>query len=223
MTVLQPASTTPEPMNRPPPGMCRIASGSRCARSNPRPAPPTLPAGCTRSAGASLGSAPGLVLEQPFGPTAQVLLVIGMAFAQPRLRTAQRRGLRPPSGAFPPPARHPQSGGGPPRSTTLPRFIRSRAVSQRHRHSLNWFYVLPHPDVDSLAPARSALAGIRLHRIPFAASQAAQVSPRSRRIVGRRGENSRSPEFAARASGRPHADRTMQTNAIAVVATPRRR
>src|SRR6185436_815590 len=35
----------------------------------------------------------------------------------------------------------------------------------------------PHPCVDSLAPARSALPGLRFQRIPFAATQAAQVSP----------------------------------------------
>src|SRR5689334_13411886 len=36
---------------------------------------------------------------------------------------------------------------------------------------------------DSLAPARSALAGLRLRRIPFAASQAAQV-PNERETLG---------------------------------------
>jgi hypothetical protein len=42
---------------------------------------------------------------------------------------------------------------------------------------INGWNARPYPDVDSLAPARSALSGHRFQRIPFAVSQAAQVSP----------------------------------------------
>ena len=43
----------------------------------------------------------------------------------------------------------------------------------------------PHPGVDSLAPARPALAGFRLCRTPFAFAQAAQALPSEGRRDGR--------------------------------------
>ena len=67
--------------------------------------------------------------------------------------------------------------GGPPPLFTANHANHAKIQTKFPFASLASFVARPPPPqlVDSLAPARSALAGLRLCRIPFAASQAAQV------------------------------------------------